>query len=55
MRPPRHKPLSELTADELRGRAEEMREMAQTASSQEVRQALLRLAERFDRLADDRN
>jgi hypothetical protein len=43
--------LSELTAPEVLERAAEYRRMAATASTAQVRAALLRLAERLDRLA----
>ena len=51
--PPNRKPLSELTPGELRARAAEMRRMAETATTERIRAALRRLADRFERLADD--
>jgi hypothetical protein len=53
MLPPRRKPLSELTAHELRARAAVLRAMAGTATRKDVQEALLRLADRFARLADN--
>lgn len=50
---PRRKPLSELTRGELRMRATELRAMAETATSMDIQDALYRLAERYERLADD--
>ena len=44
-------PLADLTADELRERAWEYREMAKTATSEQTGAALVRLAEQFEALA----
>ena len=41
---------SEMTDEQLRDRTAEYRRMAATASTVEIRDALLRLAERFERL-----
>ena len=47
-----HRPLpSELTPAELLARGAEYRAMAATASTQDVRDALIRLAERYEALA----
>ena len=54
MQPPHRRPLSQLTPDELRARAAEARDMARAARSEEIRAALYRLAERFERLATSR-
>jgi hypothetical protein len=54
MQPPHRRPLSQLTPDELRARAAEARDMARAARSEEIRAALYRLAERFERLAASR-
>lgn len=48
------RPLSGLSVGELRERASRYRAMAGTASTGHVMQSLLKLAERFDGLADDR-
>lgn len=45
---------SDRTVDELRSRATELRTMAQTARTADVQAALLRLALRFDALADQK-
>lgn len=50
MEPPRPLP-SELSIGELRMRAAYYREMAATATTAAVRDALLRLADRYERLA----
>jgi hypothetical protein len=50
---PRRKPISELTRSELRVRAIELRAMAGTATSKHISDALYRLAQRYERLADD--
>jgi hypothetical protein len=47
-------PLSELSACELRRRALEYRQMAGSATAAVVHAGLLRLAERFEALADTR-
>ena len=44
--------LSERPTAELRARSHELRQMALTASTEDIRAALLRLAARFDRLAE---
>jgi hypothetical protein len=44
--------LSELSRDELLARAAEYRAMAATARAADVQAALLRLADRFERLAE---
>ena len=46
--------LSQYSSHELRTRSGELRQMAQTASTDDVEAALLRLADRFDALADER-
>lgn len=46
-----HVPLDLLTADELRERAREYREMAKTATSDATSAGLVRLADEFDALA----
>jgi hypothetical protein len=46
--------LSELTADEIRARAQEYRDMAVNARMVGTREALLRLAERLERLASEK-
>lgn len=46
--------LSERTQAEIRARAEEFRRMAETATTQVVRDSLRKLAERLDKLADQR-
>jgi hypothetical protein len=48
-RPP---PLSSLTEEQLRARAAEYRHMAETARAVGLREALLRLAEQFEFLAN---
>ena len=48
------RPLGTLSVAELRQRAEEYRRMADTARTAQVKEGLLRLAERFDALADRR-
>jgi hypothetical protein len=47
-------PLADRTADQLREHAEELRRMAATASTPDVRRALLSLADRYADLADKR-
>jgi len=47
-------PLSDLTAEQLRELAQENRATAATASSADVRDALIRLAERLEALAKQR-
>jgi len=47
-------PLSKRPISALRSRADELRGMARTASTPQVRDALLRLADRFAALADER-
>jgi len=44
-------PLNDLTADQLRERAREYREMARTATSAATGDGLIRLAEQFEALA----
>ncbi len=52
MLPPRSRPrVSELTAAELRRRACEYRAMVAGASTAQIRDALKRLADRFEELA----
>jgi hypothetical protein len=46
--------LSELTVEQLRKRAAEFRGMAATATTADIRDALLRVAERFDVIAAER-
>ena len=46
--------LTELSVSELRAKATQYRAMAGTATTEAVMTALLRLAERFDALADQR-
>lgn len=46
-----HVPLGLLTADQLRERAREYREMAATATSDTTGAGLIRLAEQFEALA----
>jgi len=48
------RPLSERSLPEIRARAEEFRRMAETATTQTVRDSLRGLAERLDNLADRR-
>jgi hypothetical protein len=48
-------PLSSLTADQLRERAEESRRMAETARTTQIRDALVRLAEGLEALAVTRD
>jgi hypothetical protein len=50
----RWRPLAELSVAELRARAAECRRMAATATTVEARDSLLRLADRYDALADKR-
>ena len=47
-------PLDLLTADQLRERAREYREMAKTATSDATGAGLIRLAEQFEALAQAR-
>jgi hypothetical protein len=47
-------PLSDRSISELRSKARELQEMAQTATTADVQTALLRLADRFFALADKR-
>ena len=46
--------LSELSAAELLNRASEYRAMAATATARQQHEALIRLAERYERLAAER-
>jgi len=46
--------LSDLTAEQLRQRAREYRSMAEGASTVQIGDALRRLADRFDALAERR-
>jgi hypothetical protein len=55
MEPSSRRPLSQLTATKLRVRAAEARDMAHPATSEEISAALYRLAERFERLANNRD
>jgi hypothetical protein len=50
--PPRSKPISQLSADELRARAAKVRAMAATATTKDIQNALYRLAERYHQRAD---
>ena len=54
MQQSRRRPISELTTDELRARAAEVRAMAATATTKNIQDSLYRLTERFDRRAHDR-
>lgn len=54
MQPPHNKRLSEMTADEVRTRAAELREAADAATVPEHREALLRLARRLEQFAEQR-
>jgi hypothetical protein len=54
MQPPRRPRLSDMTPAELQGRADELRRMAEQASPRDIQEALRRLAERYERLARDR-
>jgi hypothetical protein len=47
--------LSAYSADELRDRAQQYRQMAGTASTADVMDALLRLAQDFDKMAASRD
>jgi hypothetical protein len=49
-----HRPLDSHTPDQLRARAREYREMAETATSAETGAGLLRLADQFEAMADTR-
>jgi hypothetical protein len=49
------RPLRERPATELRERAREYRHMAATATTAETQQALLRLAGKFDVLANEKD
>jgi hypothetical protein len=48
-------PLSAYSATELGDKATHYRQMAQTASTAQVRDGLLKLAQRFDQMADQRD
>jgi len=48
------RPLSELSVAELRARAVQYRDMAATATTQEVMLALLKIAARLDAMADEK-
>jgi hypothetical protein len=52
---PNRPPLADLTAEQLRELARKDREMAATATTADARDALIRLAERLERLAAQRN
>ena len=52
--PDSHLPLSQRSASNLRSRSDEMRQMAQSATTQDVKAALLRLADDFEKLAAER-
>lgn len=54
MQPPRRPRLSDMTPAELQGRADELRRMAERASTPDIQGALRRLAERYENLARDR-
>jgi hypothetical protein len=47
-------PISDRTAEELLARAAEVRRMAETATTFDVSEALLRLAERYEAAAVER-
>jgi hypothetical protein len=49
-----HVPLDLLTAEQLRERAREYREMAETATSDATSAGLARLADQFEALAETR-
>jgi hypothetical protein len=49
------RPVSGLTREELRRRANEFRQRAETAADPGVRDTLLALAERYDELAVERD
>jgi len=49
-----HKPISALTAQELTARSAELRAMAATATTAQVRDALLKLATRCEAVAASR-
>jgi hypothetical protein len=51
----RRPPLSELTAEQLQDRAIQYRNMAMYASTEEVRDALIRMAKRYEKLVIERN
>jgi hypothetical protein len=48
------RPLSERSVPEIRARADEFRRMADTATTQAVRDSLRKIARRLDKLADRR-
>jgi hypothetical protein len=48
------RPIAELSVAELRARAAEYRKTAATATTEAVRDALHRIAQRFDATADER-
>jgi hypothetical protein len=49
------KSLADLTLEEIRGRAVAYREMAETASEAIIRDGLIKLAERLELLAEERD
>lgn len=55
MQPPQRPRLADLTAATLTARAERLRRMAETATTADVRERLLRLAKRFEDLAREKN
>jgi hypothetical protein len=54
MQPPGRQRLANLSPADLRKRAKEVRQMAATATSLEIRDALERLALRYEQLAEQR-
>jgi hypothetical protein len=54
MAPKERPPLSKLTAPELLARADEYRLMAETANPMHIRDALLGLTERLEKMAEER-
>jgi hypothetical protein len=54
MQPPRRPRLTEMTPAELLERADELRLMAERASTPDIRAALERLSRRFEQLARQR-
>jgi len=49
----KHPRLSDLTSDQIRGRAREYRTMAANVACTTLADALRRLADRYDRLAEE--
>ena len=52
--PDPHIPLSQRSAPDLRARSDEMRQMAQSSTTEDIKAALLRLANMFEELAAER-